>query len=443
MPRNFSLTLGLALASALATAQNQPSKTFDMYVIDTEGGLAALYVSPTGESLMTDTGNPGGRDTDRIMEVLNSAGIKQIDHLILTHYHSDHVGGLEELAKRIPIKHFIDHGAPTDPREQVPGFQAMYAELWAKAQHTVAKVGDHIPFAGAKVLVVTSAGQTLKTPIAGAPGAGKPNPECADFKPRDESHVDPDNHQSVGIVITYGKFRTINLGDFTYNREQQLMCPNNPIGTVDVYMTSHHGIDQSGSPVLVHGLRPRVAIMNNSARKGGAIPTMQTLYTSPGLEDIWQLHWAYAAGLELNAPSLFIANIEDPEVVAGVLTKTPLAGRGGHNSGPAYWIKVSARANGSFTVTNTRNNFSEDLPRQLIVDLLSFCAHGPKERAEGQQWTTGWSPFPRTGSAALQGAIVTMICHGPGTGRMFVLSGGLARSRAAYRTEGDVATIVE
>jgi competence protein ComEC len=231
------------------------------------------------------------------------------------------------------------------------------------------------------VVVVTAAGQTLKTPIKGAPGAGKPNPGCTDFKPRDETRVDPDNHQSAGVVISVGKFRTVNLGDFTYNREQELMCPNNPIGTVDLYMTSHHGIDQSGSPALVHGLRPRVAVMNNSARKGGAVPTMMTLFTSPGLEDVWQLHWAYAAGLELNAPSLFIANVEDAATMANVLQNPPPTfgqapargaggpgaagrpggpggGRGGH-TGPAFLIKVSAQADGSFTVTNTRNNFSK------------------------------------------------------------------------------------
>jgi hypothetical protein len=138
------------------------------------------------------------------------------------------------------------------------------------------------------------------------------------------------------------------------------MCPNNPIGKVDLYLTSHHGIDQSGSPALVHGLQPEVAIMHNSTRKGGAVQTMQVLYTSPGLENIWQLHWAYAAGMEWNTPGLFIANIEDPAVVAGILTGTP-PGRGGH-TGPAFWIKVSARADGSFTVTNTRNNFSKTYP---------------------------------------------------------------------------------
>ena len=347
---------------ACLNGQTKPSKSLDIYFIDTEGGLAALYVSPTGESLLMDTGNPGGRDTDRIMDALQAAGVKQIDHLILTHYHSDHVGGLEELAKRIPIKHFIDHGAPTDPREQVPDFQAKYAEMWAKGEHTVVKPGDKIGFGGASAIVVTSAGKTLKTPIAGAPGAGKPNPECAAFQQRDETRVDPDNHQSIGVVISLGKFRTVNLGDFTYNREQELMCPNNPIGTVDLYLTSHHGIDQSGSPALVHGLRPRVAVMHNSTRKGGAVPTMQTLYTSAGLENIWQLHWAYAAGMELNTPSLFIANPEEPATLATVLTSAPGRGGGGGrvgHTGPAFLIKVSALPDGSFTVTNTRNNFSK------------------------------------------------------------------------------------
>jgi hypothetical protein len=335
------------------------------------------------------------------MEAVHAAGVSQIDHLILTHYHMDHVGGLQELAKRIPIKHFIDHGPSSEPTEQVAGFDAMYAEMTAKAVHTVVKPGDKIPFAGTEVVVVTSAGKTLKTPIPGAPGAGIPNAACADFKPRDESRVDPDNHQSIGVVISLGKFRTVNLADFTYNREQELMCPNNPIGTVDLYTTSHHGIDQSGSPAMVHGLHPRVAVMNNSARKGGAVPTMQTLHTSPGLEDIWQLHWAYAAGLEFNAPSLFIANVEEPATMANLLLNPPGTfgqgrgagpgaapspaagtvpnaaaggapgagapspsgrggggGRGGH-AGPAFLIKVSAQADGSFTVTNTRNNFSK------------------------------------------------------------------------------------
>ena len=397
MRRTYAFLLTLALAAAAGSAQSRPSKTLDIYFIDAEGGHEVLYVSPSGESMLLDTGSPGGRDTDRVMAALEAAGVKQIDYMVLTHYHSDHVGGLEELAKRIPIKHFFDHGPTSEPREQVPGFQKMYEELYSKIPRTVVKPGDKIPVAGLTVTVVTSNGQVLKTPL---PGGGKPNPACAGFAPRDESRVDPDNTMSVGMVIAYGKFRTINLGDFTWNKEQDLMCPNNPIGTVDLYLTSHHGIDQSGSPALVHGLQPRVAIMHNSAFKGGAIQTMQTLHTSPGLEDIWQLHWANAAGLEQNSPALFIANMDSNETIANVLLRPPPtfgqgrgpgpggpgpggpgaggpppqgaaagapsapgAGRGRgpreSHTGPAFWIKVSAQADGTFSVTNTRNNFTK------------------------------------------------------------------------------------
>ena len=392
MRRTFAFLLTLALATAVGSAQSKSSRSLDIYFIDTEGGHSTLYVSPSGESLLMDTGSPGTRDADRIMAAIQAAGVKQIDHLILTHYHGDHVGGLQELATRIPILHFIDHGPTSEPKEQVPGFQKMYAEMYGKVKHTVAKPGDKIPFDGVTVAVVTSNGDVLKTPL---PGGGKPNPACAGFAPRDESRVDPDNPMSVGVVFTYGKFRTINLGDFTWNKEQELMCPNNPIGTVDLYLTSHHGIDQSGSPALVHALHPRVAVMHNSAFKGGAIQTMQGLYTSAGLENIWQLHWAYAGGLEYNTPGLFIANIDDNATIANVLLNPPPTfgqgprpagpgaggpppgaaagapnppgqggragggrGRGGH-TGPAFWIKVSAETDGTFTVTNTRNNFSK------------------------------------------------------------------------------------
>jgi len=394
MRRTFAFLLTLALAAVVGTAQSESSKTLDIYFIDTEGGRSTLYGAPTGESLLMDTGSPGGRDVARIMAAIQAAGVKQIDHLILTHYHGDHVGGLQELATRIPILHFIDHGPTVEPNEMVPGFQKMYAEMNSKVKHTVVAPGDKIPFDGLTVTVVTSNGQVLKTPL---PGGGIPNPACANFVPRDESRVDPENPMSVGVVIAYGRFRTINLGDFTWNKEDELMCPTNPIGPVDLYLTSHHGIDQSGSAVLVHGLHPRVAVMHNSAFKGGAIQTMQVLHTSPGLEDIWQLHWAYAAGLEQNSPGLFIANIEDNTTMANVLLNPPptfgqgrgpgglvgggppppagaapkpagpggpagggsTGGRRGDHTGPAFWIKVSAEPDGTFSVTNTRNNFTK------------------------------------------------------------------------------------
>jgi beta-lactamase superfamily II metal-dependent hydrolase len=410
---SFLFALVITAPQAQAQAQARAAKPLTIYYIDTEGGQSTLFVSPTGETLMVDAGNPGGRDTDRIQLAMADAGVTQIDHMVLTHYHVDHIGGLEELAKRVTIKHFYDHGPTSEPNAQVQFFKEIYPAIYAKAQHTIAKPGDKIAIAGLDVTVVSSNGEVLKTNL---PGAGKPNPECADFKEKDLSAVfDPDNAMSVGFLMTYGRFRTIDLGDLTWNHEGKLMCPNNKLGTIDLYLVSHHGINQSSSPALVHGLQPRVAIMNNGTRKGGAVETFQTLETSPGLEDLWQLHWSYNVMLEHNAPGAFIANIDDNQTIAGLLTAPPPAprgappaagslvapaviapggqgqppvagapgapgagapgrgaGGGGRGAGgaggrgnaaaahvPAYWIKVTAQSDGTFTVTNARNGFSK------------------------------------------------------------------------------------
>jgi beta-lactamase superfamily II metal-dependent hydrolase len=370
-----SSLIALALAatpSATSSAQAPAGgKTLDIYFIDTEGGQSTLYVSPSGQTLLVDTGNAGERDLGRILEVLKVADVKQIDHLFLTHYHGDHYGSMLELSKRIPIKHFYDHGESVEmDRPNIAAFAKVYAEIVGKSPHTVVKPGDKIALAGTDITVVTSAGNVLQTPIAKAPGAGRPNPACAGFKERDESKVDPDNHQSAGFVMAYGRFRMVNLGDFTWNREFKLMCPNNPIGTVDLYLTSHHGLDQSGSAALVHGLRPRVAIMNNGTRKGGHVQTAEILESSPGLEDRWQLHWSYWDGVEHNAPGVMIANVDEPAQLAAIIGgpapgaqptgAAPPASPGGNASHtPAHYLKVSARTDGSFQVTNSRNKYSK------------------------------------------------------------------------------------
>jgi beta-lactamase superfamily II metal-dependent hydrolase len=367
---NRLVTLFLLTGVCYTPAYGQSGKTLDIYFIDTEGGHSTLYVTPSGESLLIDAGNPGTRDADRIMAALDDAGLKHVDYLVLTHYHVDHIGGVKELASRVPIKHFVDHGPTVEEPEQVAGFQDMYKELWSKADHVIGKPGAKLPMLGIEALVVTSAGEVLKRPL---PGAGRPNPACTEFKLQAEN-TDPENRQSLGILFTYGKFRTINLGDFVWNAEPSLMCPNNPIGRVDLYMVSHHGTNQSGSEPLVHGLMPRVAVMDNGPRKGGADQTYRVLYSSPGLEDLWQLHWSYPGGLERNPAGLFIANIEDPTALAAFLTAPPpapgagrgarggLGGRGGH-AGQAFWIKASAHNDGSFTVTNSRNGFSKTYPQ--------------------------------------------------------------------------------
>ena len=380
MKRLAAVLFSLAVLSAPLGAQRgpAPTKPLDIYIVDTEGGKAALWVSPSGQSLLIDSGNPGDRDLDRIMAAINDAGLKQIDFLISTHYHVDHIGGLTELAKRIPIAHFIDHGPSVEPRQQVQGFDTAYAELYGKAKHTVVKPGDKVPIAGLDWRIVTSAGKGLKTPL---PGGGKANPACAGVAMKEPAPTD-DNSQSVGSVITFGQFRAIDLGDLLWNNELDLVCPSNPVGTVDVYFVTHHGLDASGAPPLVHGVQPRVAIMQNGTRKGAGAQAVATIRSSPGLEDLWQLHWSYNAGIEQNSAGVFIANVDDAATIANVLTAPPRGGGpgggapggggpgngapggGGRGAGagahtPAYWIKVSAKADGTFTVTNSRNGFSK------------------------------------------------------------------------------------
>jgi competence protein ComEC len=310
--------------------------SLDMYVIDTEGGKAVLIVSPTGESMLIDAGFPGfnGRDAGRIEEAAKAAGVKQFDFLVVTHYDLDHVNNVPATVAKIPAVTFVDHGPAAVSDAATTAAVKAYDEVVAKARHLVVKAGDRIPFKGADVLVVTSAGQVIKTPVAGGGGL---NPFCEATQPMVWQGADEDeseNAQSVGLLLTFGKFRMVDLGDLTWNKERALMCPNNPIGTVDLFMVSHHGNDISNSPALVHALHPRVAIMNNGARKIGALPVLKLIRSSPGLEALYQLHWSTRGGAEGNAPDDFIANLQD--------------------SPDGKWIKVSASQDGSFTVTNGR-----------------------------------------------------------------------------------------
>ena len=332
----------LGAVALAAPAATQDGGTLDIYYVDVEGGAATLLIAPSGESMLVDSGHPGAVDAGRIAAAAADAGLEQIDYLVTTHYHLDHVGGTPEVAARLPIRNFVDHGLPTTTElDSNQPLYDVYVETRKSGRHLPVKAGDRIPIDGLDAWVVSSGEEYITRPLEGT--AGEPNALCAGFERKEETYITGgENGRSVGVVVGYGDFRTIVLGDLTWNREYELVCPNNLLGTVDLYLTTHHGLSISGPPALVHALRPRVAVMNNGPTKGGHPEAWQTVRSSPGLVDFWQGHYSVEAGDEYNAPEQFIANFDESR-----------------EGCTAHWIKVSAAADGSFTVTNGRNGFSK------------------------------------------------------------------------------------
>jgi beta-lactamase superfamily II metal-dependent hydrolase len=322
VPTTWCLLLFAGCAGAAHAA-----KTVDLYLIDVEGGQATLVVAPSGQSLLIDTGYTGfgGRDALRIAAAAKEAGVKRIDTLLITHFHDDHVGGVANLLDRLPVTTFLDHG----PSIETKDYPAPYATAFAKGQHRVIAAGDKIPVRDLDVTVVAAGGKAIG-------GKGEPNPYCAGI-PQSQSDLEAgENSQSAGVVIQFGKFRFADLGDLTWNKELALLCPENRVGKIDLYLTTHHGGESSKA---VWGMAPRVAVMNNGPSKGGDPLGWKNVKASPGLEDLWQLHFALAGGKETNVPDTFIVNVDAND-------------QGKH-------LKVSALADGSFTVTNPRNKFSK------------------------------------------------------------------------------------
>jgi beta-lactamase superfamily II metal-dependent hydrolase len=334
------LVLVATVAAALSlNAQGAAGGKLRVYFIDVEGGQSTLFVTPAGKSLLIDTGWPGNnfRDADRIVAAAKAAGLSHIDSVLITHYHDDHVGGVPQLVQRIPVGTFIDHGPNREldhgaTERGYAAFQKVLAE--SKAKEIVPKPGDRLPIQGMDVIVISADGKVIQKTL---PGAGKPNPYCkqSEIRPPDQT----ENARSLGVLIRFGNLRILDLGDLTWDKERDLMCPDNRLGNVDVLVVSHHGWYQSSSPALVDAIHPRVAIMDNGAKKGGSIPVLDTVRKAPGIEALWQLHYSDEGGVAHNTQSEYIANLDGPDA--------------GHD------IELTASRDGSFTVHNSRTGMDK------------------------------------------------------------------------------------
>ena len=329
-----SLCVFCFLWSAAPAASSQNKHALHIYFVDVEGGQATLFVTPAKQSLLIDTGWSGnhGRDADRIVAAAKRAGIHKIDYVLITHFHVDHVGGAPQLAAQIPIGTFIDHGENREATDAptVEVWQA-YKQLLStgKYKRITAKPGDVLPIRGMRTTVVSSDGAALAGPL---PGAGEGNAGCqnADQYPADQT----ENSRSLGTLITFGKLRILDLGDLTSDKEMQLVCPKNKLGRIDIYIVSHHGWYQSNSRAFLHGIAPRVAIMDNGAKKGGTPSAWDIIERSPRLENLWQLHFSEEGGAAHNVAEDFIANPDAQDA--------------------ANYLELAAWPDGSFEVFNSR-----------------------------------------------------------------------------------------
>jgi beta-lactamase superfamily II metal-dependent hydrolase len=302
--------LGVALVGlAFTTARAQNARPLAVYWIDVEGGAATLIVTPAGESVLVDAGNPGGRDPGRVAKTAKDvAHLSRIDYVVVTHLHTDHFGGIAELASMVPLGTLYENGIDNAPATERAQATVAAFRTAAVSRRIVARPGDSIPLRQARgaapvALKIVGARQSFAPPLSHSANA---NCSSAVKKPVDES----DNANSISMVLTQGPFRMFLGGDTTWNVEEHLVCPEDRIGTVDVYQSVHHGLDLSNNPVLVHTLQPHVVIFNNGARKGNDPNAAETVAATKSVEAVYQMHRSMREGAR-NVPDDRIANREE------------------------------------------------------------------------------------------------------------------------------------
>jgi beta-lactamase superfamily II metal-dependent hydrolase len=369
-------TLAAALlASALAMPALAADGTLKVVALDMEGGGGTLFLAPDGTSLLIDTGWPGGagvlpspdgakNSADRVVMAAKKLGLKKIDYVIITHFHMDHAGGVADLAKRMPIGTFIDHGpnaehlkpgevVPPDLKAGIP--DELYPKYLAAIKghkHIVAKPGQVIAMGAMTDTIVASDAVPITRPL---PGAGAPNPACNTVEAKstkDEGGVE--NTHSVASLISFGKVRIAAFGDLSWKAEYALSCPVTRIGHVQVLIATQHGSGISSNPASIADMKPEVVVMGSGGKKGGDESVIKTIKASPGLQGFWQLHDSYAHP-EWAKDKNYVANLNPPAADVAkyakfMFTSPPDQG---------YDIALSITKDGAVTVTNSRNGFTK------------------------------------------------------------------------------------
>ena len=333
--------LGVAVAATVVSLglfkSIRAAGTLDIYWIDVEGGAATLVVTPGGQSVLMDAGFAGfdDRDAARIAKVAREdAGLKRLDHVLISHFHGDHVGGLAALSKRLEIGSFIDHGETVEKSPEGRATWDEYVAL-AGARRRIARPGERLTFDGAELVIVAAHSQFIATALAD----GARNPLCDSFKAQPEDAGE--NGKSLGYLLRAGMFEFVNLGDLSWNFQHQLACPVNLLGKVDVFQVTHHGTRDDVLPQQMWAMAPTVAVMNNGPAKGAGAVAVETVLHSPGLQDLWSLHRAVGNDAAHNAPEPLTANLGQTAGCAG------------------DWIRARVTGNGSYVLTNSRNGQSK------------------------------------------------------------------------------------